>query len=131
MIPSYMISNNVFSWIFMVMPLSFIMQYITLSQAVSGFWDLCIQWYEHLPSRASEIEHFEMFSHLQENQVAGWFFVNLICYCSFSIPNVLSVFKDKTNLCNMYKKTSWNSKMSATHIYQYDCCEMLFFSTFS
>ena len=131
MIPSYMISNNVFSWIFMVMPLSFIMHYITLSQAVFGFWDLCIQWCEHLPSQASEIEHFEMFSHLQENQVARWFFVNLICYCSFLIPNVLSVFKDKTIFCNMYKKTSWNSKMSVTHIYQYDRCERFFFLTFS
>ena len=31
--------------------------------------------FEHLPSRASEIEHFEIFSHLQENKLAQQFFV--------------------------------------------------------
>ena len=37
------------------------------------------------------MEYFEIFSHPQENQLARQFFVNLICYCSFAFPNVLSV----------------------------------------
>ena len=47
--------------------------------------------FEHLPSWASEIEHFEIFSRPRENQLARRFFINLICYCFFSFPNVLSV----------------------------------------
>ena len=47
--------------------------------------------FDHTPNQMSEIEHFEIFSHLQKNQLAQQFFVNLICYCSFSFPNVLIV----------------------------------------
>ena len=40
---------------------------------------LAVQWYnlvfEHSPSHPSEIEHFEIFSHPQENKLAQRFFV--------------------------------------------------------
>ena len=53
---------------------------------------ICFQWcnpfFEHSPSLASEIEHFEIFSHPQESQLTQRFFVKfnlslffLILYC--------------------------------------------------
>ena len=50
--------------------------------------------FEQLPSWASEVEHFEIFSRPKENQLVQLFFVKfnlLYCYISFSFPNVGSV----------------------------------------
>ena len=46
--------------------------------------------FEHLPSRVSEMEHFEIFSRLQESQLARQF-ENLICYFFVLFPNIVSV----------------------------------------
>ena len=74
----------------------------------------------HSSSRVSEIEHSEIFSHPQENQLTLWFFVKFNLYCSFSFPNVGSV------LCIYLYKTS----KCLWPIY-YVCCEMNdFFNVF-
>ena len=41
--------------------------------AISGLTLL----FEYSPSRAHEIEHFEIFSHPWENQLAQWFFIKI------------------------------------------------------
>ena len=45
--------------------------------------------FEHLPSRTSEIEHFEIFSRLQENQLARQSAGLLFYYSLFSLIKTL------------------------------------------
>ena len=45
--------------------------------------------FEHLPG---EIEHFETFSHLQENQLVQWFFIKYILLLFFLFLNIGSIF---------------------------------------
>ena len=72
--------------------------------------------FEHSSSPASEIDYFEIFSCLRENQLAQRFFVKFNLLLFFLIfecwecfmhmqrnTNILTVFQDKTNLYNMYK----------------------------
>ena len=47
--------------------------------------------FEHLPSRVSEKEHFEIFSGPQENQLTRLFFLKFNLLLSFSFPNARSV----------------------------------------
>ena len=45
--------------------------------------------FEHSPSQASEIEYFEIFSRLQENQLARQSVGLLFCYSLFSLIKIL------------------------------------------
>ena len=47
--------------------------------------------FTNTPSPASEMEHFEIFSCLKDNQLAWQFFVKFNFLCSFSFPDVASV----------------------------------------
>ena len=49
--------------------------------------------FEHSPSRASEIEHFGIFTRLQENQLTRQFFVksNLLLFF-LNVGNVLCIY---------------------------------------
>ena len=69
----------------------------------------------HLPSRVSEIDHFEIFSCLQENQLAQWFFVKFNLLLLFLISLfflILGVFyayaeEYKHNDCFIKKKQTF------------------------
>ena len=49
--------------------------------------------FEHSPSRASEIDYFEIFSRLQENQLARWFVVKSNLLLLFFISYFWEFFK--------------------------------------
>ena len=63
--------------------------------------------FEHSSSRASEIEHFEIFSHPRENQLAivlSHFLMSGVFYAYTEEYKHNDLFsKDTTNLYNMYK----------------------------
>ena len=104
-----------------------------MHQLVSGITLL----FEHLPSQASKIENFEIFSCPQENQLVRWFFVKfnlllffLICWCwkcymhiqrNISITTVLTAEQTFTTC------TKWNFIKP-----RYVCCEInvFFFNIF-
>ena len=43
------------------------------------------------------------------------------------IEKYMTVFKDKANLYNMYKKNFIKLQMSVTRTYRHNCCEKIFF----
>ena len=55
-------------------------------------YSVVILLFEHSPSRVSEIEYFEIFSHPQENKLAQRFFVKFNFLLFFLISNVGSVY---------------------------------------